>query len=156
MEAAHGLLRLGDLRAVSVCAAALRDEEGSVRFEAAKALEKFGNRCVVADLVRVLDDEYEHVRRTAARALTVIATRDPVPELRAALPVLVRLTRSDKGRAYRRAMQQIITSTEATRAIPLASQKPDVSRAMLPIPAETGNVRLSDLPVASQHQFGEV
>jgi hypothetical protein len=129
---------MGDERAVLPLIGALKDREWYVRRAAIQALDGIGaDRPAVLPLIEALKDGEARVRQRAAQALGEIAVRQPFPELRAALPLLRRLSRArpPEGAIFRDALQRIEEATEALKHLPLPAEPPASAVECLPIPA---------------------
>lgn len=142
-EAAVALATLitpGDAAAVPALSEALKDQSWRVRARAIRALDTIGDVRAVPALVQALKDREEwSVRRDAAAALARLASRHPVPELRAALPILRRLLRGwpsgDEAEAYRAALARIEEATAPAGDLPLPAAAPAPEGDDLPLPA---------------------
>lgn len=151
--AARSLGQLRDARAAEPLISALRDRVLAVREAAIAALAGMGDSRVVPQLVDALNNRAMwRAYPAAARALMEIARRDPVPELRAALPILQRRARSLwSGTAarqnYQAALRVIEQSTASLKDLPVTAASPPVSREMLPLPAEAPPPASEALPI---------
>lgn len=137
-RAVETLGEIGDPRAVAPLLAMLKDTEWYVRRAAIQALDDLGaGRPAVLPLIEALKDEEARVRRRAAEALGEMATRQPFPEMRAALPPLRRLSRArpPEGAIFRDALQRIEAATDALKHLPLPAEPPAPAVECLPIPA---------------------
>jgi hypothetical protein len=128
----------------------------AIRLEAAKALGEAGDRRVVPILIeglRIFVDQDHILARQIADALAAIAGRDPVPELRAALP----LVRGTGGIIpfYHDAAERIEAATAAIRDTPLPADAPHASDGTLPIPADVRDTPIDELPLVAHQEEGD-
>lgn len=138
--AAEALGRMRDPAAVEpLCELLIRGNGG-----AATALGLIGDPRAVPALCKALRSDDRRTLARAARALALIAGRQPMRELRQALPLLRRhsspwhLEGEDVWRACQEAIAAIEAATASYRDLPLAASAPDPSLETLPIPAEAG------------------
>lgn len=151
---AAALGRLEDRRAVPGLIEALDHPDEAMRFHAARALGELGDARAALPLIRALQGRDASAREAAAEALGRLALCEPVPALRAALPVLRwrgspwTLETEEAGRTYREAAARIQAATDGTQDLPvpvLAARGPEARRA-LPRPAARVPC-LDDLPL---------
>ncbi len=152
-QAARALGRLSDPRAVVPLIGRLNDRSADVRGEVSAALVAIGAPSVLP-LVAVLEQKSaRRVRVEAARTLGEMALAKPVPELRAALPLLNRLARSlwttrQTRDVYLTALDQIEKRTAFLKDVPLPSTSPQPSPVSLPLPADAPPAPVPDsLPI---------
>jgi HEAT repeat protein len=161
-HAAGALGRVGD--PVLPMFVAREDEDAAVRASAAEALGRIVLRepaaavllqlgsTAILPLCEVLKGGNLEARCQAARLLAQIAEQEPVPALRAAVPLLRRLLSSWSARddqeeqVYGTALERIQTVT-ASMDLPLPAAAPTPSIAELPIPAPPPATAVEQLPL---------
>jgi HEAT repeat protein len=161
-HAAGALGRIGD--PVLPMFAAREDEDAAVRASAvealgrimlrepaAEALLQFGAAAVLP-LCEVLKGGNLAARCQAARLLAQIAEQDPVPSLRAAVPLLRRLlalwrVRDDQEEPIFRMALERIESATAGMDLPLPAAAPPPSPEGFPIPAPPPALESNQLPI---------
>ena len=122
---------------------------------AVAALGKIGGADAVPPLCSALQGWNRELRACAADALAGVAARAPVPELRAAVPILrrhllLRLLEPETARqAYRRALQRIDAATAPWKDLPLPSQ-PLPPAGSLPRPASPPAPHPGTLPIPAR------
>ena len=141
-QAARALGAIGDERAAEPLVAVLRDRVAEVRGEATEALVRIGGARTVSALIAALKNGSGwRMRPEAAEVLGEIARRgDPVPELRAALPILNQRARSIwAGKALKEVCRtvaaQIEEATAALKDLPLPAAASSLSSENLPLPS---------------------
>ncbi|HTE17482.1 MAG TPA: HEAT repeat domain-containing protein [Armatimonadota bacterium] len=169
LQAAITLGQIRDTRAVDDLGEALRaaipmwDPRTGELFEgdrqlaraAVTVLGRIGGAGAVPPLCTALQGWDREVRAWAADALAAMAGRTPVPELRAAVPVLRRhvalwLLEPEPARlAYRRALQRIEAATASWKDLPLPSQPPPPAGS-LPRPASPPAPHPGVLPIPAR------
>jgi HEAT repeat protein len=135
--AAAKLGEIGDADAVEPLSEALLNADGQTGPVIAHALGRIGGETAVRALRRALESTDQTTRLAAAFALAEIAGRDATPQVRACLPLLRKLMRSDlmaRGR-YGQAIARI---EAVTRHLPPAPN--------LPIPAGPADFAGDALP----------
>lgn len=153
-EAVAALGNLGDARAVEPLLVVLHNErDARVRRKTAEALGKIGDIRAILPLVAVLSDHYHFLSApsaAAADALARIAAKNPVPELRAALPALRDRIQHYSGPyphpVFETALKQIEAATANAKSLPLPAA-PNTSAAGRPIPAAPPAPSPSSLPL---------
>jgi HEAT repeat protein len=163
-RAVESLVRLGAAGAVQPLCEALTDRSWYVRKSAAAALGEIGDARAVPALCETLkrrDPHSEAVQCAAAEALRRIAERQPVPALRAALPVLrERLARwrwwtdARYRQSYRATLERIEAATAEMKDVPLPARAPPPAPQGLPIPAAPASFPDADrLPVPADAPY---
>ena len=151
-EAVKALGRLGDASVVPVLNERLADPDWEVRVYAARALGRLADTCAVGPLIAALKGGRVPAF-DAASALSAIAERDPVPELRAALPLLRRglsvWSTADvpTQQRHRSHIEQIDAATAPFRDLPLPARAPAPRVEVLPLPAAPAAPAPSILPI---------
>jgi HEAT repeat protein len=111
-DALGDIADIGHQRAMAVLAAALQDEDDSVRKEAAGSLAALGDQRSVEPLLQALEDESESVRSAAAESLGIIADARAVGALSRAL-------QDDSSLVRRRAAESLGAIADARAVKPL-------------------------------------
>ncbi len=140
---------LGQIGTPSVPALIAVLQDRSVHGEAARALGQ--------DLVEVFGYEMgenesdiaanEDMLRLAAKALGQIATTDPAPVLRSALPILRRLQKRDP--VFLEALNQIEATMAGVKDLPLPAAAPLPDATSLPRPTTAPTLSPDGLPIPS-------
>jgi HEAT repeat protein len=137
-RAAEVLGKLGSPLATAALIEALEEGHPGLSPRAAAALGEIGDSRAVWPLCRALRNQSQELRHSAAAALGRIAQRNPVPQLRAALPLLrwgAFWSLGDPAHEYRIALEWIEWATEAWKDLPLPAGPPPPAPEALPIPA---------------------
>lgn len=150
-EAMDALVEIGQ-PAVPLLTQALAEGTVRTRCGAAEAVGKIGGARAVVILIAVLHDQDRRVRQKAAQVLGEIALREPLPDLRAALPLLRRLwwaqwPSSENEQVFEDVIRQIEEATAILEDLPLPAEQPVPSAENLPLPAGPPSPVTDELPI---------
>ena len=141
------LLQIGS-PAVPALIQALGDKEAGwwMRYKAANLLGEISDPQAVPVLIEALQGNT--IGEEAAKALKLIAQNRPVAALRAALPILRRLRKSDP--LFPEALAQIEAATAAFKDLPVPAAAPPLDAQTLPRPVAAADVPMDASAPKSQ------
>jgi HEAT repeat protein len=153
-QAAEVLVRIGDPRAVLPLIAALKGHGWESAMQIARALGERGDARAVLPLCEAL--RAWHIE--AAVALGEMAARKPVPEVKAALPLLRERLRflasgaanTEVTQIYRNPLERIEAATASMNDLPIPASAPLPSAEELPVPCGPAPTAAEDLPLPSR------